>query len=256
MRFKPWKSNFKTGVLGIVTIGLFLLPVLFPKEPVRRETLFREEFDSLDDWDELKFPKIERMSTYSIERTVDGSSFLRADSDNTASALVWSEQFDVYEFPRLKWRWKVSNVFIKGDARDKKGDDYPLRIDVMFKYDPSDPAVRRTLKYSMAKLIYGRYPPHSSLNYIWANRETDSRYMVSTYTKRTVMVILQQGEAYAGLWKEEDVDILEDYRAAFGEDPPGTAGLAVMSDSDNTGESCVSWVDWIEIYRNNKDEGQ
>lgn len=254
MKVDLLKPSLKSGVLGIVTIILILMPAVFPTEKIHRETLIREEFTTLDAWDELKFPKIDRMSTYSIERTVDGSTFLRADSDNAASALVWKEDFDVYEFPRLRWRWKVSNVFRTGDARKKKGDDYPLRIDVMFKYDASDPAVRKGLKYSMAKLIYGQYPPYSSLNYIWANRETDSRYMVSTYTKSTVMVALQQGERNTGLWLTEDVDILEDYREAFGEDPPRIAGIAVMSDTDNTGESCVSWVDWIEIYRIIEDE--
>ena len=130
----------------------------------------------------------------------------------------------------------------------KKGDDYPIRVDVMFKGDPSDPAVHRTLTYSLAKLFYGRSLPYSSLNYIWANREQGSRYLVSTYTDRTIMVPLQQGEGNVGRWMEEDVDILKDYRQAFGEDPPHMAGLAIMNDSDDTGESSVSWVDWIEIY--------
>jgi hypothetical protein len=45
------------------------------------------------------------------------------------------------------------------------------------------------------------------------------------------------------------VDILNDYRKAFGGDPPRRAGLAIMSDSDDTGESSTAWVDWVEIYR-------
>jgi hypothetical protein len=36
---------------------------------------------------------------------------------------------------------------------------------------------------------------------------------------------------------------------AFGEDPPSVANLAIMNDSDNTGESAVSYIDYIEIYR-------
>lgn len=45
----------------------------------------------------------------------------------------------------------------------------------------------------------------------------------------------------------EEVDVLSDYRRAFGTDPPGQAGLAVMNDSDDTGESSVSWLDDLEV---------
>jgi hypothetical protein len=44
----------------------------------------------------------------------------------------------------------------------------------------------------------------------------------------------------------ESVNIHKDYRAAFGEDPPKEARLAIMSDADNTGESAVGFVDFIE----------
>ena len=48
---------------------------------------------------------------------------------------------------------------------------------------------------------------------------------------------------------EESVNILDDYRKAFGKDPPAIAGLAVMSDTDNTAESAVVYLDFIEIGR-------
>jgi hypothetical protein len=63
------------------------------------------------------------------------------------------------------------------------------------------------------------------------------------------MVPLRSGPGLAGRWLTEERNILEDYRQAFGEDPPAVAGLAFMNDSDNTGESSVSWIDWIEIFR-------
>jgi hypothetical protein len=45
------------------------------------------------------------------------------------------------------------------------------------------------------------------------------------------------------------VNVLDDYRRAFDEDPPAVARLAVMSDSDNTGEQAISYIDYIEVYR-------
>ena len=36
---------------------------------------------------------------------------------------------------------------------------------------------------------------------------------------------------------------------AFGCKPPEKAGIAMMNDSDNTGEQSVSYLDYIEGYR-------
>jgi hypothetical protein len=48
---------------------------------------------------------------------------------------------------------------------------------------------------------------------------------------------------------EEEANILEDYTKAFGAAPPAIASIAIMNDSDNTGESSVSYVDYIEVYK-------
>jgi hypothetical protein len=47
---------------------------------------------------------------------------------------------------------------------------------------------------------------------------------------------------------DEEIDILTDYQRAFGTKPPARARIAIMNDSDNTGESSVSWMDHIEVY--------
>ena len=60
------------------------------------------------------------------------------------------------------------------------------------------------------------------------------------------MIPLRHGTAELGKWLDEEVNILEDYRKALGEDPPRWANLAVMGDSDNTGESSVAYIDFIE----------
>ncbi len=43
--------------------------------------------------------------------------------------------------------------------------------------------------------------------------------------------------------------MLGDCRRAFGKNPPRSASLAVMSDSDNTGEKWVSFIGRLEIAR-------
>jgi hypothetical protein len=214
------------------------------------EILMREEFASLAAWRPLTFPKIERHTTYSVVTNAAGTeSWLKAESDRSASGLLWRQQYDVFAFPRLRWRWRVENVYEKGDATKKSGDDYPLRVYVIFAYDPATATVGKRLKYGLAKGIYGEYPPDSGLNYVWESREHPAAFVVSPYTDSVVMFLKEQGAAKAGQWVEEEADVLADYRRAFGGDPPHRASLAVMSDSDNTGEKAVAYLDWIEISR-------
>jgi len=143
----------------------------------------------------------------------------------------------------------VENVYTHGDAKTKSGDDYPLRIYIVFKYDPGKAGFMEKVKYKAAKLIYGEYPPHSSLNYIWANRKYDETIMTNAYTEKSKMVLLQEGGSNIGKWLNEDVNIREDYEKAFGEKPPPIASVAIMNDSDNTGEKSISYLDYIELYR-------
>ena len=75
------------------------------------------------------------------------------------------------------------------------------------------------------------------------------RIIASPYTEKTRVVVLEKGKQRAGRWVEESVNVLDDYRKAFGMDPPATAGLAVMSDTDNAGRSAAAYIDFIEVYR-------
>ena len=113
---------------------------------------------------------------------------------------------------------------------------------------PDKAGFRQKLKYKAAKVLYGEYPPDSALSYIWANKEYRERILASKYTDRAKMILLQRGRSNVGKWQEHEVNILEDYKKAFGKSPPAVASIAIMNDSDNTGESSVSYVDYIEIY--------
>ncbi|HUH65774.1 MAG TPA: DUF3047 domain-containing protein [Syntrophales bacterium] len=212
------------------------------------QVLFREDFKNLANWEPLYFPKIKEHSTYTIV-TEKGHSFLKTESRRSASAIICRKTFNVYEYPRMRWRWKVDNVYTKGDIREKSGDDYPIRVYVAFQYNPEKAGVGERIEYGLAKAFYGKYPPDSTLNYVWTGQDVPERIFVSPYTDRAKMVVLEKGRAKVGTWVEETVNVLDDYRKAFGKDPPETAGIAIMNDSDNTGESAVSYVDCIEVFR-------
>lgn len=63
------------------------------------------------------------------------------------------------------------------------------------------------------------------------------------------MIVLQKGKKNLGRWIVEERNVLDDYRRAFGTDPPARATLGIMNDSDDTKEASVAYVGFIEIFR-------
>jgi hypothetical protein len=230
---------------------IFLLAMLFGGTSAWSEgkTLFRENFDSLAHWESLTFPKIKTHSSYTLVAE-GGKTVLKAESRASASAIVHRRIFNIYENPRLTWRWKVTQLSDRGNPKEKSGDDYPIRVYVMFQYDPARASVGERLTYGAMKAIYGKYPPHSTLNYVWTGKNLQEKFIVSPYTDKAYMVILERGREKAGQWVQESVNVLDDYRRVFGKDPPGLAALAVMSDSDNTQTGAVAYLDFIEAGKN------
>ena len=243
------KTQFTTVLVLTIAVTVMWSAWAGRKSPVTDaggNVTLREDFNDLSGWTPLEFPKIKRHSQYRIRR-MDGASVLEASSNASASGLVWKKRFNIYEHPVIRWRWMVTGVYEKGDATSKGGDDYPVRIYLVFEYDPARAGFFQKMKYRAARLFYGKYPPDSTLNYIWANRPHKGRFITSAYTNRARLVVLEQGMAKAGRWVDEEVNVLSDFRAAFGRMPPGTASIAIMNDSDNTGEHSVSYIDFIEV---------
>jgi hypothetical protein len=219
-----------------------LIPFFVFSVSFAADVLLKEDFNDLKNWEALTFEKIERHSTYEVADSV-----LIAKSDNAASGLKFIKNYNIFKYPILKFSWKINNVYLKGDALTKAGDDYPIRIYIMFKYDPLKTTFWKSIKYDLAKSIYGEYPPHSSLNYIWSNKIQENRIMTSAYAKEAKMIIMDSGIKYANTFRTHEVNVLEDYKKAFGKNPPVDVTIAIMTDSDNTNESSTSYIDFIEV---------
>ena len=78
--------------------------------------------------------------------------------------------------------------------------------------------------------------PDAALNYVWDNRQPVGTSMPNAYTDRTRMIVLRSGTGDAGGWVIERRDVADDFKRAFGEVPAQLSGIALASDTDNTGE--------------------
>ncbi|HUI44656.1 MAG TPA: DUF3047 domain-containing protein [Nitrospirota bacterium] len=227
---------------------LFVLVLAPASRAQDKPVLFCEDFSSLANWKPFFFPNIKKHTVYSLEKEGEHH-VLKAESHASASAIVYKDAFNVYDYPKVRWRWKVSNVYKMGSTGSKAGDDYPMRVYIMFAYDPAKAGTLEKMKFGIAKKLYGEYPPQSSLNYVWANKDQPESIVDSPYTDRSKMILLEKGARNAGVWLDEEIDIVADYQKAFGTKPPARARIAIMNDSDNTGESSVSFMEYIEVFR-------
>ncbi len=198
-------------------------------------------------WEPLTFEKIERHTKYSVEHE-NGNYFVKAESKMSASGIYKDVEIDSKEYPYLSWRWKVSNIIKKGDARKKKGDDYPAHVYVTFKFDPNKASRLEKIKYGIAKKLHGKYPPKDAINYIWANRLPKEVTINSPYTKKSKIVAVESGAEKLNQWVQEERNVYEDYKKLFKEEPPTINGIFLMTDSDNTKEAATAYYDDI-IFR-------
>ncbi len=160
----------------VILCLLLSLVLIRPCHAQVRQVLFREAFTNLENWRPLLFPNVPKHTMYSID-AADGERCLKTESDGSASALAYKGEFNPYEFPRVRWLWRVDNLYRKGDPEKRSGDDYPIRLQIVFKYEPDKAGGLKKLEWGLARKFYGEYPPQSTLSYVWASREDQKTIM-------------------------------------------------------------------------------
>ncbi len=149
---------------------------------------------------------------------------LRAEADGSASALYQTLNIDLNETPYLHWRWRIERTFGSDiDERSHDGDDYPVRVYLI----------------RNGGLAFWRT---KAINYVWSSGNPAGTHWDNPYAGRSVqMWAVNSGDADVGEWLSHTRDIRADWRAAFGEEIDSLDGLAVMTDSDNTGIIMRAW---------------
>jgi len=201
-----------------------LILIVFSVSVFAGEILVDDYVDGLSPkWVRKSF---EGKTQYEVTRE-DNQLCIRATSSASASALYYKMKYDTNDFPVLTWRWKVDHVLSRGDALQKEGDDYAARVYVVF---PS--------------LAFWRT---KALNYIWANKLPQGQAVPNPFTANTIMVAVESGPERTGQWVEETRNVFEDYRRYFGKEPPKAGAIAIMTDTDNTGENATAWYGPIRL---------
>ena len=203
-----------------------------------------------DGWKPLAFKKIPKPTVY--ELVTDGTAVVvKATSDAAASGLTKEVRIDPSVFSVVHWRWKVDNLLMRSDVTRKSGDDYPARLYITFEYDPDKVSLGRKLKYKAGRVLFGDIPI-AALNYIWETKTPVGAVVDNAYTDFAKMIVVESGPAKVGQWVDESRNVYQDYKQAFGEDPPMINGIAIMTDTDNTKEQATAYYGDIRFVRNSR----
>jgi hypothetical protein len=250
-------SQFKHIQICRVTVGLSILflvlaGALYSQSPqlieVGRFSVEKAGDDLPAGWKPLAFKKIEKHTIYKLYRD-DETTVVKAVSHASASGLMREIMINPKEYPIVQWRWKVEKVLEKGDVYRKEGDDYAARIYITFEYDASKLSFFDRLEYGAAKLVYGQYPPLGAINYIWESRAPVGTIVSNPFTSRVKMIIVESGREKLNQWVSEERNVFEDCVKAFGKEPPAISGVAIMTDTDNTGESTTAYYGDIRFRK-------
>ena len=177
------------------------------------------------DWEVKEFEGETRYRV--IER--DGKPVLEADSNATASSLYLEREIDLTATPILEWRWQIEKTLAVADERSKDGDDFAARVYVVA---PGE----------------GMFGLPRAINYVWANRAGVGESWPNPFTAKVMMVAVDSGNGHAGSWRTHRRDVRADFLRLFDREVDTLEGIAVMTDSDNSGLAARAWYGEIALY--------
>ncbi|MGI8561879.1 MAG: DUF3047 domain-containing protein [Luteimonas sp.] len=223
-----------------LSLALALMPLLASAQQPAAFSSARAGAATPAGWTVQPIPKVERQTRFDLVDDA-GTTVLRGRADNAAASLRYSADIDPARTPLLRWRWKTDRVLDTADMTSTAGDDYAARLYVFFDRRPEQMSLGERTLYRIGRARYGDQLPAAALSYVWDNRQPVGTVRDNVYTGFVKMVVASSGKAREGQWVTLSRDVAADYRRAFGTAPPRITGVAVAVDTDNTGESTVTY---------------
>ena len=215
-----------------VLFALFLAPVmggvgiLSSDEPELVRTV--EDFSS---YEQDTFPEGwksrggEGSEVYRVRS--DHEPYLEAHAKNSAVTIAKKFEYELAEYPYLRWQWRAIELPQGGDERYKKTGDSAAAIYVIFE---------------------GRFRP-KSIKYVWSASLPRGTTTESPYNSKTKVVVMQNQSSPMREWISERVNVYADYQRLFGGETESVQAIGLMSDSDNTESTAVAHYKAIMISK-------
>ncbi|PYN84978.1 MAG: hypothetical protein DMD87_24840 [Candidatus Rokuibacteriota bacterium] len=164
--------------------------------------------------------KLRKDSGKDVYRVVEesGLRFLRATAKGLGIQAAKEYEWDLDAHPMLVWSWRALEFPKGADERDSKTNDSVLAVYML--------------------VPYSRVRGPKAVKYIWSEKVPVGTRLESNMGLTHVRVLRSGAPEKKGEWVEERVNVLEDYQKSFGvKETPKPAGIAVLTDSDDTNSS-------------------
>lgn len=211
---------------GLMGLGLYAMLALTARADVL--TVGRFSAGDLSGWETKSFKGQTQYRLVPADGGgADGQHVLRAESGGTASGLFKRLHVDLARTPILHWRWRVDNILTSIDERTKQGDDYPARIYVVIS----------------GGVWFWRT---QALNYVWSSYQPPGASWPNAFTSHAVMLAVESGSSKLGRWVDFRRDVRQDLRRYLGMTAESIDAVAIMTDTDNSGQHAVAY--YGDIY--------
>ncbi len=214
----------------LVIIGLCILMVESRAETPQHSPILLESFDSSP---LLAFPprwkaRQDEALARQIYRVTEenGNRFLHAYAHNHGIEVGLAKVFRAHETPVLRWRWRVHQLPLGANERIAATNDSAAGVWVIF----DNQVLPRALKY------------------VWSTTQPVGTRLTNPQYWRAKTIILRSGSTQLKTWQEETVNIYQDYKAFFGEEPGEVQGIAVKTSSDSTQSIAVADYDDFSLH--------
>jgi len=189
-------------------------------------------------WAHQPLSKLKRDTVYTLIND-GGRNVLRGAASSSASFYATNLKPPTAMPAILSWRWKTDSLVPGADNREKSREDAPLRVLAAFDGDRATLPEAEQQRFRRAKTLSGRDLPYAVLMYIWSEQVAVETIIPSAHTSQVKMLVVTSGSGGLAQWQTLRRNVAEDYRRAFGAAPGRLLGVAVMTDTDNTGETAT-----------------
>jgi hypothetical protein len=195
--------------------------------------------EAVADWRAVHLPG-KRETTYT-RCEYEGRAAWHAQS--SAAASVWRKTVNVAVTPatQAEFSWWVAGTIAGADLRRAEAADSPVRIGFAFDGDVSRLSMRNRMQFQLIETMTGEAPPFALLMYVWDNHAKIDSLLPGNRSDRVQKIVLESGDANLRQWRHYRRSLFGDFERAFGEPPGRLVGLALMTDTDNTGGAVEAW---------------
>ena len=147
---------------------------------------------------------------------------LSAVSNAGASGLGVRKRIDLTKTPFLNWSWRVDKPLPPLKEKTKAGDDYAARLYVII---------------DGGLFIWKT----KALNYVWSSTPSKGTKWNNAFAPRNArMLSVRDSRNGPGQWLKEKQNVQQDFKNLYGFIPRYIDGVALMTDTDNSGGSAAA----------------